>query len=96
MVSLFKMSKSVNCYIKARCKDGEIVTGFAASYTRPEDNPNERTGFIEVDKKSHYIILKQYELESLEIYDAAGRIINTYPTAFKKYKYFMLGRDINK
>ena len=97
MVSLFKMSKSVNCYVKAYCKDGEIVTGIVASYTRPEDNPNERTGFIEVDKKSPYIVLKQYELENLEIYDAAtGRKINTEPTAFEKFKYFMLGRDINK
>ncbi len=96
MVSLFKMSKSVNNFVKAYCKDGEIVTGFVVSYTRPEDNPNERTGYIEVDKKSHYIVLKQYELDILEVYDASGRAVNTEPAAFDKFKYFMLGRDINK
>ena len=66
------------------------------SYTRPEDNPNERTGYIEVDKKSHYIVLKQYELDILEVYDSTGRAVNTEPAAFDKLKYFMLGRDINK
>ena len=96
MVSLFKMSKSVNYYVKAYRIDEEIVTGIVAAYTRPEDNPNEKTGFIEVDKKSHYIVLKQYELDKLEIYDAAGRMVNTEPTAFDRFKYFMLGRDINK
>ena len=96
MVSLFKMSKSVNYFVKAYCKDGEIVTGVVAAYTRPEDNPKERTGVIEVDKKSHYIVLKQYELDKLEVYDASGRMVNTEPTAFDKFKYFMLGRDINK
>ncbi len=96
MVSLFKMSKSVNHFVKAHCKDGEIVTRFVVSYTRPEDNPNERTGYIEVDKKSHYIVLKQYELDILEVYDSTGRAVNTEPAAFDKLKYFMLGRDINK
>ena len=96
MVSLFKMSKSVNHFVKAHCKDGEIVTGFVVSYTRPEDNPNERTAYIEVDKKSHYIVLKQYELDILEVYDSTGRAVNTEPAAFDKLKYFMLGRDINK
>lgn len=96
MVSLFKMSKSVNHFVKAHCKVGEIVTGFVVSYTRPEDNPNERTGYIEVDKKSHYIVLKQYELDILEVYDSTGRAVNTEPAAFDKLKYFMLGRDINK
>ena len=70
MVSLFKMSKSVNYFVKAVCKDGEIVTGIVVTYTRPEDNPKEITGFIEVDKQSHYIVLKQYELDKLEAYHA--------------------------
>ena len=96
MVSLFKMSKSVNYFVKAFCKDGEIVTGIVAAYTRPEDNPKERTGFIEVDKQSHYIVLKQYEPDKLEVYDAPGRMVNTDPSAFDKFKYFMPGRDINK
>lgn len=96
MVSLFKMSKSVDYFVKAYCKDGEIVTGIVAAYTRPEDNPKERAGFIEIDKKSHYIVLKQYELDKLEVYDASGRLVNTEPTTFDKFKYFMLCRDINK
>ena len=96
MVSLFKMSKSLNYFVKAFCKDGEIVPGIVAAYTRPEDNPKERTGFIEVDKQCHYIVLKQYELDKLEVYDASGRMVNTEPSAFDKFKYFMLGRDINK
>lgn len=96
MVSLFKMSKSVNYYVKAYCKDGEVVTGIVANYTRPEDNPNEKTGFIEIDKKSHYIVLKQYELDKLEIYNAAGIEVSAEPSTFDKFKYFMLGRDINK
>ena len=49
-----------------------------------------------MDKKSHYIVLKQYELDKLEVYDASGRMVNTEPTVFDKFKYFMLGRDINK
>ena len=96
MVSLFKMSKSVNYFVKAYCKDGEIVTGVVAAYTRPEVNPKERTGFIEVDKKSHYIVLKQYDLYKLEVYYASSTMVNTETTAFDKFKYFMLGRDINK
>lgn len=96
MVSLFKMNKSVNYFVKAYCKDGEVVTGLVASYTRPEDNPKERAGFIEIDRKSHYIVLKQYELDNLEIYDRAGHKINAEPTLFDKFKYFMLCKDINK
>ncbi len=96
MVSLFKMSKSIGCYIKAYCKDGEVVEGYVASYTRPEDNPKTKTGYIEVDRKSHYIVLKQYEIDKLEIYDASGREVSCEPDLFDKIKYFMLGRDINK
>lgn len=97
MVSLFKMSKSEGMFVKAYCKDGEIITGIVATYTRPEDNPKERTGIIEIDKKSHYVVVKQHELDKLEIYDpVTGIAVSTKPTTFEKLKYFMLGRDINK
>lgn len=97
MVSLFKMSKSEGMFVKAYCKDGEIVTGIVSIYTRPEDNPKERTGVIEIDRKNHYVVIKQHELEKLEIYDpATGLAVSTKPTFFDRLKYFMLGRDINK
>ena len=52
---------------------------------------------IEIDKKSHYVVVKQHELDKLEIYDpATGIAVSTKPTTFEKLKYFMLGRDINK
>ncbi len=97
MVSLFKMSKSEGMLVKAYCKDGEIVTGIVSMYIRPEDNPKEKTGVIEVDKKSHYIVLKQHELDKLEVFDpSTGMQVSTKPTTFDRFKYFMLGRDINK
>ena len=97
MVSLFKMSKSVGMFVKAYCKDCEIVTGIVSTYTRPEDNPRERTGVIEIDKKNHYVVIKQHELDKLEIFDpVTGLAVSTKPTTFEKLKYFILGRDINK
>lgn len=97
MVSLLKMSKSEGMFVKAHCKDGEIITGIVSHYTRPEDNPRELTGVIEIDRKDHYIVVKQHELDKLEIYDpATGLEVSAKPTFFDKLKYFMLGRDINK
>ena len=97
MVSLFKMSKSEGMFVKAYCKDVEIVTGIVSTYTRPEDNPRERTGVIEIDKKNHYVVIKQHELDKLEIFDpVTGLAVSTKPTTFEKLKYFILGRDINK
>ncbi len=97
MVTLFQMSKSEGMLVNVKCKDGEVVQGIVSRYIRPEDNPKERAGVIEIDKKSHYIVLKQDDIEKLEIYDPKTKVlVSTKPTTYDRFIYFMLGRDINK
>ncbi len=98
MVTLFKMSKSEGMLVKAYCKDGEVITGLVSRYIKPEDNLKDRTtGVIEIDKKSHYVVLKQHELDKLEVFDpSSGLPVSTKPTTLDRFTYFMLGRDINK
>lgn len=97
MVTAREMGKSLGNYVKAYCKNGDLIEGMVANYVRPEDNYPFQIGQIEIERQNCYIVLKQHEVDRLEIYDRkTGLAIKSEPTGWEKFKYFMLGKDINK
>lgn len=95
-VTEFALNKSFGSFVVVKCTDGEIVKGRVANFISSRDNPRGREAVIEINRKTHYIVLRQREIESIEILDSHGNPISLKPTLMDRITYFMLGRDVNK